>query len=326
MNGNAVSDDLMTADVKGANGDQTGEWLLYLMGRPPLKDYLGYLRKQAKDGVSLSQSLLAEEWRAANMHIKDIVADEYGWANDAPITPLPEHLLPLREQFLDSPVYQQRSCPIGTSEIGIVELDRLVVWQRHINLSHVERLTQQFGPSPSEETVFKLCLPLDPPKPPLQWIKAGRNTFVFVSPSNDLRCLDSMVVEPAQLCNFPPATKVIAGVAGVTVGFGSNFLHVIRLEGRMVLNNGSHRAYALRKVGITHVPCIINHVAGREELRVVGTDDDLACNPDLYLKHPRPSLFKDYFDPLLQKTFEIRRKLRQIRVRIKVEEFDVPAL
>jgi len=140
-----------------------------------------------------------------------------------------------------------------------------------------------------------------------------------------LRCLDSTVVEPAQLCNFPPATKVIAGVAGVTVGFGSNFLHVIRIEGRMVLDNGSHRAYALRKLGITHVPCIINHVAGREELRVVGADD-LSSNPDLYLKHPRPALFKDYFDPLLHRTFEIRRKLRQIRVRIEVEEIDVPAL
>lgn len=325
MSGNAVSDDLMTAEVNGANGHQEGERLLYLKGRPPLKDYLGYLRKQAKDGASLSQSLLAEEWRAANTHIKDIAADEFGWANDAPITSLPDHLLPLREQLFASPVYQQRSFRIGPSEIGIVELDRLVVWQKHINLSHVEHLTQQLGPLPSEETVFTLCLPLDHPKPPLQWIKTGKNTFVFVSPSNDLRCMDSTVVEPAQLCNFPPATKVIAGVAGVTVGFGSNFLHVIRIEGRMVLNNGSHRAYALRKVGITHVPCIINHVAGREELRVVAADD-LSSNPDLYLKHPRPSLFKDYFDPLLHRTFEIRRKLRQIRVRIEVEEIDVPAL
>jgi hypothetical protein len=325
MSGNAVSDDLMTADVNGANGHQTGERLLYLMGRPPLKDYLGYLRKQAKDGASLSQTLLAEEWRAANMHIKDIAADEYGWANDAPIAPLPEHLLPLREQLLASPVYQQCSFRIGPSEIGIVELDRLVVYQKHINLSHVERLTQQLGPSPSEEQVFQLCLPLDQPTPPLQWIKADKNTFVFVSPSNDLRCLESTVVEPAQLCNFPRSSKLIAGVAGITVGFGSNFLHVLRAEGRMVLKNGSHRAYALRKVGITHVPCIINHVAGREELRVVGADD-LCRNPDLYLKHPRPSLFKDYFDPLLHKTFEVQRKLRQIRVRIEVEEIDVPAL
>jgi hypothetical protein len=325
MRGNAVSDELMMADVNGAHGHHEGERLLYLKGRPPLKDYLGYLRKQAKDGASLSQSLLAEEWRAANQHIKDIAADEFGWADDAPITPLPDQLLPLRDQLLASPVYQQRSFRIGPSEMGIVELDRLVVWQKHINLSHVARLTQQLGPSPSEETVFTLCLPLDHPKPPLQWIKTGRNTFVFVSPSNDLRCMDYALVEPGQLCNFPPASKVIAGVAGVTVGFGSNFLHVIRIEGRMVLNNGSHRAYALRKAGITHVPCIINHVVGREELRVIGADD-LSSNPDLYLKHPRPSLFKDYFDPLLHTTFEIRRKLRQIRVRIDVDEIDVPAL
>lgn len=325
MNGNGVSSDLLTANVNGANGHPTGERLLYLMGRPPLKDYLGYLRKQAKDGAALNQTVLAEEWRAANLHIKDIVADEYGWADNAPITPLPEHLLPLREQLFASPVYQQHSFRVGPREIGMVELDRLVVHQKHINLSHVERLMQQLGPSPSEEEVFRLCLPVDHSNPPLQWIKADKNTFVFVSPSNDLRCLGSTVVEPAQLCNFPRSSELIAGVAGITIGFGSNFLHVIRAEGRMVLNNGSHRAYALRKVGITHVPCIINHVAGREELRV-NAASDLSSNPDLYLKHPRPSLFKDYFDPTLQKTFEIQRKFRQIQVRIEVKEIDVPAL
>jgi hypothetical protein len=66
-------------------------------------------------------------------------------------------------------------------------------------------------------------------------------------------------------------------------------------------------------------------VLRREELRVIGADD-LSRNPDLYFKHPRPFLFKDYFDPSLHTTFEIRRNLRQIRVRIDVEEIDVPDL
>src|SRR5256885_15869776 len=103
----AVSDDLMTAEVNGANGHQEGERMLYLKGRPPLKDYLGYLRRQAKEGASLSQSLLAEEWREANTHIKDIAADEFGWAKDAPITSLPDQFLSFCEQLFSSPIHPQ---------------------------------------------------------------------------------------------------------------------------------------------------------------------------------------------------------------------------
>ena len=288
MSVNAVSGDLMTAAVNGANGHHKGERLLYLMGRPPLKDYLDYLKEQATDGESLIPAMLAAEWRAANLHIKDIAVDELGlWANNAPITPLPEHLAQLREQLLTSPVYQH-SFRVGPSEIGMVELDRLVVYQKHINLSHVQRLTQQFGPSPSEEEVFRLCLPMDHSNPPLQWRKTGKNSFVFVSPSNDLRRLKSTVVEPAQLCNFPRSSELIAGVAGITIGFGSNFLHVIRAEGRMVLNNGSHRAYALRKVGITHVP--LYHQPYGRTARISGHRNERSATQPGSLSEASPAL------------------------------------
>ncbi|MCZ7673842.1 MAG: hypothetical protein M5U34_45335 [Chloroflexi bacterium] len=111
---------------------------------------------------------------------------------------------------------------------------------------------------------------------------------------------------------------------GLVVGFGSNFLNAIAAEGRLVLNNGSHRAYALRASGITHVPCIIQQVSRREELLVIGSNE-LRQNPDLYLKAPRPPLLKDYFDPKLRKVFLVPRRNRQIKVSFGVEQIDVPA-
>src|SRR2546430_11202463 len=41
----------------------------------------------------------------------------------------------------------------------------------------------------------------------------------------------------------------------------------------LILNNGSHRAYALRELGITRVPCIVQHVSCREELNVLACTD-----------------------------------------------------
>jgi len=49
-------------------------------------------------------------------------------------------------------------------------------------------------------------------------------------------------------------------------------------------------------------------------------------NPDLYLKHARPPMLKDYFNPQLRLVRPVHRRLRQVTVRIEVEEDFVPAL
>jgi hypothetical protein len=46
---------------------------------------------------------------------------------------------------------------------------------------------------------------------------------------------------------------------------------------------------------------------------------------DLYLKHPRPPMLRDHFNPQLHKIFSFRPKLQQITVRFEISEADVPA-
>jgi hypothetical protein len=53
---------------------------------------------------------------------------------------------------------------------------------------------------------------------------------------------------------------------------------------------------------------------------------DVRHNPDFFLKHPRPSMLKDYFNPRLYTVMPVERRLRQIRVRFEIEESYVPAL
>jgi len=94
---------------------------------------------------------------------------------------------------------------------------------------------------------------------------------------------------------------------------------------RLVLNNGNHRAYALRELGITHAPCIVQRVSSREELDVVASGD-LREHPDLYLRHPRPLILKDYFNPKLRKIIPIHRRLRQVTIKFETDEAYVPAV
>jgi len=155
-------------------------------------------------------------------------------------------------------------------------------------------------------------------------MQTHRDTFVLVSPSNDLRFLDSVFLDPSQVVGRPPAGAA-AGIIGLVVGFGSNFLNAVHAENRLVLVNGTHRAYSLRSMGVTHAPCIIQHVSTREELQAAATSD-LRANPDSYLRHPRPSMFRDYFDPKLGKIVPVPRRLRQLTVKFSVEVSDLPTL
>jgi hypothetical protein len=107
------------------------------------------------------------------------------------------------------------------------------------------------------------------------------------------------------------------------VGYGSNYLNAIHANGRLVLNNGSHRAFCLRELGIQQAPCVVQHVTRREEIEVIASDE-LREKADLYLTAPRPPLLKDYFDPRLRKILPVLRKQRQIKLSYGLEVIEVP--
>jgi hypothetical protein len=296
---------------------------VFLLGRPPLKQYVDFVTDLAVNGDAAGERTLSEEWHAAQAHIEKLSKREAGWPDAPHIEPLGEHLDGLRDAVFADPLFKH-AFGGAHAELGIVELDRLVVYQKHINLEFVKQLKARLGPDPSEEELFRVCLPYDHPKPPIKWMRTQGGTFTFVSPSNDLRFLGPVFLKAENLCDVEPPGN-LAGVIGLAVGFGSNYLFAIQTENRLVLTNGSHRAYTLRDLGLTHAPCVIQKLSSREEIRLHGSGD-FRRNPDLYLKQPRPSVLKDYFNPRLRKIVPVPRRLRQVRVKYTVDESDLPAI
>jgi hypothetical protein len=298
---------------------ETGE-NLYLIGRPTLKRFLRFVKNHAVDAPS--SGALVDEWNAANAVVRALETEEAGLVDDPGIQPVdPDNELLL--EFLKNPLVRN-SFNTVPSEVAYVDLDRMVVYQHHIDLTFVQDLKNRLGPSPSEADIFRVCLPGDRPQPPVKWARTQRDTFVFMSPSDDMRFLGAMSLQGKHIKDYPPPGNLV-GVIGLAVGFGSNFLNAIYAEKRLILNNGSHRAYALRALGVTHVPCIVQHISSRDELSV------LACTavtdaPNFYLQGPRPMMLKDYFDPRLHKILPVRRRLRQVTVKFKVDVSFAPAL
>lgn len=294
---------------------------LYLKGRPTLKSFIHFVRSNAVHAPREQE--LAEEWKEAQGHIAELEKTEAGAAENPAITKLGPEYEPLLMELLKDPILKH-SFNTVPSEIALVELDRLVVHQKHIDLTFVGELQKKLGPGPTQAEIFRTCLPYDHPTPPVKWCQVGPDRYVVMSPSNDLRFLGPMHLKPGQIRDYPPPGNV-AWVLGLGVGFGSNFLNAIHAENRLILNNGSHRAYAMRAMGMTHVPCIIEHVSSREELEMVASSK-VRREPDLYLKHPRPSMLRDYFNPRLHKVVEVQRQSTQIIVSFDVDEISVPAV
>ena len=294
---------------------------LYLTGRPTLRDYLRYVRSHAAQAPS--EGVLTEGWQAAAEVVHTLEKDETGAADAPPIDQLgPEHT-PLLTDLLKSPLIRHGFNTVPT-EIALVELDRLVVYQKHIHLTHARQLASTLPRNPSAADLFRICLPNDLPQPPVTWSRVHHDKFVFISPSNDLRFLGVMELEPKHIKNYVPPGNTV-GVVGIAVGFGSNFLNAVAAERRLILRNGSHRAYALRSIGVTHVPCIIQHVNSREEYDVVSSGE-MRRDPNMFLKRPRPPMLRDYFNPALHTIMQVHRRNHVVTVEFEVDENVVPAL
>ena len=297
---------------------------VFLIGRPPVSEYLGYLAAQTLEGRTADKGALMDAWRSANDHIQELEKAEAGYADDAVVAALPQELEVLGQERLANPVVQ-RTYALAPVEIGMVELDQLVVFQKHINLAFADELQQLIAGASDETGIMKIALPLEERyDPPTSYGQIADAAWVFKSLSNDLRVLGAEVLQPEQIVGSN-ASGMPAAVLAISVGYGINFLSALQIEGRLVLNNGSHRAYALRQAGYTHAPCLVQKVSRREELDVlVGNGHPLLADSDAFLKASRPPLFKDYFDERLQMQVHVPRTVRQLQLGFSLGAADLP--
>jgi hypothetical protein len=295
---------------------------VFLVGRPPIGEFLGFIATLAVNGAMIPQRILATEWRAANDHLKKLEGTEAGLPDNPPIEKVPSAQRALEQAVYDDPIFH-RSFQMVPADVGIVELDRLIVYQKFINVGYIKALQEKLGKDPKDDAIFRFCLPVDHPAPPVRSMQMAQNSYTFISSSNDLRFVEGRLFQASDLSNYTPQGPVTA-ILGLVVGFGANFVTVAHVENRLVLMNGSHRAFALRDMGIKKAPCIIQRVSRREELEAV-VGGEVTQKPDLYLTAPRPPLLKDYFDPALRKQVPVIRKDRLVRVSFVVETFDIPA-
>jgi hypothetical protein len=306
-----------------AGGRDTGDAThdeLWLLGQPPLRKYLHFIDKFVLGGSTLDRCALVEEWRRANDYYADLEAREAGSADAAQITPLPPAMQKLANDIMGEPRWKKSFATLPT-EFAMVELDRLVVSQLFVNLTHTDRLQAALTSSPTPTDLFEFCFPIDRPQVPVHMRRMGSNRFMFWSDSSDFRFREPVLLSPEQIISNE-GFGALTGAVALKVGYGSNLLNAFRAGDRIVLNNGYHRAYALRSLGVTHAFCVIQTVTRGDELSLAGCSR-VINDPGFYLKAPRPPLLKDFFDPNITKMLQIPKISHVVELTFEVKETDI---
>ena len=295
----------------------------WLLGQPGLQDLLDYVEDHAISVSAVSRSELVDEWRAANDYYHELELREAGAADAIEIRDLDRDCAELADEVRADPRYRRAFDKVPT-RFAMVELDRLVVAQSHIDLDHAERLKDRAGDLLSAEALFRFCQPLGDFEAPVQIRKADGRRYLFSSASSDLRFHECLLLKPEELADHV-AYGSVTGAIGLVVGFGSNFLSVIQSDSRLLLHNGHHRAYALRAMGIRYAPCIVQTATRGEELSLLAASKVMA-SPSFYLRAGRPPLLKDFFERRLHKVLQVRKTQQVIEISIEVKDYSVRTL
>lgn len=313
----------MQMPVSALVQEDRGASMVWLLGQPHLEEYIAFVKRKVIGGAAMPSRAVADEWRAANDHYYELEHTEAGDADSIEVRPLPASMERLVARLRTDRYYQATFDTLPTT-VEMVELDRLVVWQGQIEDHFAIRRAKALGRKPGAEALFGFCFPLERDLPPVTIRRIAADHYQFLSDATDFAALSPQLLAPDHFARLAATGPLVAALA-LPIGFGANFLSAIRSDRRILLHNGYHRAYALRALGHTHAPCIIQTVTRRDELKLAA-DPRVSSDPGFYFRAGRPPMLRDFFNPKLGKRLRVRPIQTVIDVELKVTSWNATDL
>lgn len=294
-----------------------------IVGRYSFQSYLRFFRSKGIRGTNMDERLLAQEWREIQQHVTDVEQAEKGVADNPQFVPLPDEMIPAAQE---ARLYEatQRAFGARSHQWWLVEIDRVVVFQPWVDLGFVREIQASIPKPVSHADHIRVAAGSYMTKPAVVASQLSEDRYVFTSRSTDVRFLGTELLDPACIQNHQSkgyATHVVA----VFIGSGVNCLSAIHVDNRLILLNGTHRAYALRDMGFTHVACLVTHVTNSDERSRV-LPASVKQDEARYLSESRPPLFKDYFDVSLRKIIPTSNASTLLRLKLEQAKDSIPTL
>ena len=292
----------------------------FIFGFVPQGEFVHHVRTEALDSERARLPELLQAWERIQPRVQSLLRREANQAG-AVAAPLPPALEARAARYLEDPLFQKSIWKLPI-RFGMVEIDRLVAAQRHVNLDYVDALVARYPQTPTPEELADICLDAQGPAEPAQHMEIAPNTHVFSSPNSDLRFLGSFLkpLRPEDLEHAEGGGRPVAMLVSF-VGYGAGPVNVYEAAGRIVRANGFHRLCALRRLGVRHVPVVVQ-VARNPALEVPAMVTQLPR--EYLLGAPRPVLMRDFFEPEFSVELQIRRRLKMVLVNVNLGQHEVP--
>ena len=292
----------------------------FLYGAIPQTQVTAIVRGQCipEEAENLDQIIVG--WRKAANLFREIESKEAGIADNNATTELSSEHSP-KLNHIRNDVLFKNSFSAYSSDFRIVDVEKLIATQRSIDLSYIVQLTPRISKNVTMDELIDFCLSPSQNVPMPQSFQLASNLVTYSSPSKDFRFVGGF---PKQLTTddlkYALSGGVPVGAIILFVGYGAGSVNVLEANNRLILNNGFHRVYALRKSGVTKIPVVLQHFRN-PDLEMPA--DILGLSRDYLLKHQRPVLVKDFFVDELTTVLRLKKTVRSVRVQWGFEQADM---
>ncbi len=282
-----------------------------LLGWIDEKQFFSYLGG-CEEQVRARAGELAVMWRRARQKRARLESREGGIAETIGVRELGVAAVPVVSRVMKEPAVKNS---FGASQISfkLVEIDKLCALPLPIYLDFVESTLQGWREKELDERgLLDICFPENKPVPPIYENRLGKGKYEFHSDSEDFRIV-STVIRTVEGNSDDIINRLAPGVPvkvlSIVLGYGLPHATAIRVGKRLLLNNGFHRLYALRKAGVARAPMLIVEEPEKiESMQKLPFESIESSN--------RPPLFKDYFDAELSLEAEAKHNTNVIEIAI----------
>lgn len=294
----------------------------YLFAFSTQAEVLHHLRTQALEKEAERLPEIMREWERLQPRVAELAQAESGVAESVRLWDVPDEHRNRLKEFASDSLFQKTFSSLRTA-FAMVEIDKLIAAQRTVNLDYVDRLIAGYPKSPNLKDLLNICVSPYRKMDPIQHLEVAPNTHVFSSPNSDIRFLGAFVKKlTADDLQYAVGGGLPAAAMIAFVGYGGAPVNVLQAGQRVVLNNGFHRVYALRSLGVTEIPVVVQQARNVQ----LEFPPAVAGLPKEYLLGaPRPVLIKDFFEPDFAITLEVRERVKMVTVGVGLSQHEVPS-
>ena len=294
----------------------------YLYAFATQGELINHVRTQALTDEFARIEKIQADWQALQPKVQQLIQTESGLADKAVPEDLPNEFDQILQKTREDALFKKTFSALPT-KFSLVEIDKLVAAQRTVNLGYVKELKKKYAHRKKLKDLIEICVSPTRDMPPIQHLEVTNNTHVFSSPNLDLRFLGAFLkkLTPDDL-EFAAMGGLPAAAVVSFVGYGGAPVNIFHVGGRLIINNGFHRVYALRSNGVTKIPVVLQTV-NNWQLEVPPQVGGLPR--EYLLSHPRPVMMKDFFEKDFCITLKAKDRVKIITIQTNAGQFDAPS-